>query len=84
MILISFVVFIWQVYRFYQLTKAAHYIERLMFAMKDLPSTPEMLDKSGALVAMIVSFQVLGLLCLWSLVTFLLRLFPSRPVSENY
>ncbi|KAK4751417.1 hypothetical protein SAY87_004899 [Trapa incisa] len=75
---------IFEVYRLYQLTKAAHYIERLMFAMRDLPSTPELLDKSGALVAMIVSFQVLGLLCLWSLVTFLLRLFPSRPVSENY
>ncbi|KAK4768708.1 hypothetical protein SAY87_003849 [Trapa incisa] len=75
---------IFEVYRLYQLTKAAHYIEQLMFAMKDLPSTPELLDKSGALVAMIVSFQVLGFLCLWSLVTFLLRLFPSRPVSENY
>ncbi|PKI68917.1 hypothetical protein CRG98_010676 [Punica granatum] len=75
---------IFEVYRLYQLTKAAHYIERLMFAMKDLPTTPEMLDRSGALVAMIVSFQALGLLCLWSLITFLLRLFPSRPVAENY
>lgn len=71
-------------YRLYQLTKAAHYIERLMFTMKDLPASPEVLDRSGALVATIVSFQVLGLLCLWSLITFLLRLFPSRPVSENY
>ncbi|KAK3424735.1 uncharacterized protein LOC104448701 [Eucalyptus grandis] len=75
---------LFEVYRFYQLTKAAHYIERLMFAMKDLPTSPEVLDRSGALVATIVSFQILGLLCLWSLITFLLRLFPSRPVSENY
>ncbi|KAI4388406.1 hypothetical protein MLD38_000734 [Melastoma candidum] len=75
---------IFEVYRLYQLTKAAHYIERLMYAMKDLPTTPQLLDRSGALVATIASFQILGLLCLWSLVTFLLRLFPSRPVSENY
>lgn len=55
-----------------------------MFALRSVPPTPELYDRSGALVAMIVSFQALGLICLWSLVTFLLRLFPSRPVSENY
>lgn len=75
---------IWQVYRLYQLTKASHFIERLMFTMKDLPATAELLERSGALFAMIVTFQVLGVFCLWSLMTFLLRLFPSRPVAEKY
>ena len=75
---------IWQVYRIYQLTKAAHFIEKLMFAMRGLPSSPEVLERSGALFAMIVTFQVLGVVSLWSLTTFLLRLFPSRPVAEKY
>ncbi|KAA8537684.1 hypothetical protein F0562_027326 [Nyssa sinensis] len=75
---------IFEVYRLYQLSKAAHFMERLMFAMKGVPVTQEVLEKSGALFAMVVTFQVIGLICLWSLVTFLLRLFPSRPVTENY
>lgn len=75
---------IFEVYRLYQLTKAAHFIEKLMFSMKGLPTSPLLLERSGALFAMIVTFQVLGVVCLWSLMTFLLRLFPSRPVAEKY
>ncbi|KAI3953207.1 hypothetical protein MKX01_042202 [Papaver californicum] len=48
------------IYRIYQLSKAAHFVERLIF------------------------FQVIGVLCLWSLITFLLGLFPSRTVAEKY
>ncbi|ESR48138.1 hypothetical protein KPL70_016476 [Citrus sinensis] len=75
---------IFEVYRLYQLSKAANFIERLMFSMKDLPRSPELLERGSAMVSMVVIFQVLGVVCLWSLLTFLLRLFPSRPVAENY
>ncbi|KAK1389371.1 tRNA-processing ribonuclease BN [Heracleum sosnowskyi] len=75
---------IFEVYRIYQLTKGAQLIEKLMFAMKGLPLTPQVLERSGALVSIMVTFQVLGMVCLWSLLTFLQRLFPSRPVAENY
>ncbi|CAL5349138.1 unnamed protein product [Camellia sinensis] len=75
---------IFEVYRLYQLSKAANFIERLMFAMKGVPVTPDVLERSGAMVAMLVAFQVIGVSCLWSLMTFLLRLFPSRPVAEKY
>ncbi|KAG7024219.1 hypothetical protein SDJN02_13033 [Cucurbita argyrosperma subsp. argyrosperma] len=75
---------IFEVYRLYQLTKASHCMERLMFQMRGLPNTPELLEKSGAIFSMMITFQVLGVICLWSLMTFLLRLFPSRPVAENY
>lgn len=73
-----------QVYRIYQLTRSVHFVEKLMFAMSGAPVTPELFDRNGALIALIVTFQVLGITCLWSLLTFLQRLFPSRPVSENY
>ncbi|KAI9104160.1 hypothetical protein K1719_022996 [Acacia pycnantha] len=75
---------IFEVYRLYQLTKAVNFVERLMYSMSGLPKSPELFERSGAMFAMVVTFQFLGLVCLWSLVTFLLRLFPSRPVVENY
>ncbi|GLT58093.1 hypothetical protein SLA2020_310150 [Shorea laevis] len=75
---------IFEVYRLYQLTKATHYIQNLMFLMKDTAVSREIIERGSALVGMVVTFQVLGVFCLWSLVTFLMRLFPSRPVAENY
>ncbi|KAF7817544.1 putative transmembrane protein [Senna tora] len=75
---------IFEVYRLYQLTKAVNFVERLMYSMTGLPKSPELVERSGALFAMIVTFQILAVVCLWSLMTFLLRLFPSRPVSEKY
>lgn len=71
-------------YRLYQLTRATNFIQKLMFSMKDLPTSPKLMEMGGAMVSMVVTFQILGLICLWSLLTFLLRLFPSRPVAENY
>lgn len=75
---------IFEVYRLYQLTKADYFIKKLMYAMNGLPTSPELLEKSGALFAMEVTVGTLCVVCLWSLVTFLLRLFPSRPVAEKY
>ncbi|XP_065882054.1 uncharacterized protein [Euphorbia lathyris] len=75
---------IFEVYRIYQLTKAAHFIEKLMFSMRGLPESAQLLERNNALIVMLVTFQFLGVVCLWSFLTFLLRLFPSRPVAENY
>lgn len=75
---------IFEVYRIYQLTKALHFVDKMVFSMKDLSVTPKVLERSGALLSMVVTFQALGVLCLWSLLTFLMRLFPSRPVADRY
>ncbi|GAU14338.1 hypothetical protein TSUD_308980 [Trifolium subterraneum] len=75
---------IFEVYRLYQLTRAANFAQKLMYSMKGMPASPEVLERSGTLFGMMVIFQLLGIVCLWSLMTFLLRLFPSRPVAENY
>ncbi|KAL2346353.1 hypothetical protein Fmac_000353 [Flemingia macrophylla] len=75
---------IFEVYRLYQLTKGAHFAEKLIFSMKGIPASPELVERSGALFAMLITFQVLGVVCLWSLMTFLMRLFPSRPVADHY
>ncbi|KAK1422232.1 hypothetical protein QVD17_25199 [Tagetes erecta] len=75
---------VFEVYRLYQLSKAMHFMEKLMFQMRGLPKSPELMEKSGALAAMIITFEVLALICIWSFLTFIQRLFPSRPVAENY
>lgn len=75
---------IFEVYRLYQLNKGAFFLERLMSYLRGSAMTPELLERRGALFSMLTVLQVLGLVCLWSLTTFLLRLFPSRPVAENY
>lgn len=74
----------WQVYRLYQVTRAATFVQRLMFMMKDASTTVEITERGVALVGLVVTLQFLAVLCLWSLITFLMRLFPSRPVAENY
>ncbi|GJS96025.1 hypothetical protein Tco_0802993 [Tanacetum coccineum] len=75
---------VFEVYRLYQLSKAMHFMEKLMYQMRGLPKSPELMEKSGALAAMIVTFEVLAVICIWSFLTFIQRLFPSRPVAENY
>ncbi|KAI3522042.1 hypothetical protein L1887_11520 [Cichorium endivia] len=75
---------VFEVYRLYQLSKAMHFMEKLMFTMRGLPKSPELMEKGGALAAMIVVFEALAVVCIWSFLTFIQRLFPSRPVAENY
>ncbi|KAL2894674.1 Regulatory protein ADR1 [Bienertia sinuspersici] len=75
---------IFEVYRLYQLTRAGSVVESLMFAISRAPPTPELTQKHGALAALSLTFYIVALVCLWSLLTFLMRLFPSRPVAEKY
>ncbi|KAG9150373.1 hypothetical protein Leryth_014558 [Lithospermum erythrorhizon] len=75
---------IFEVYRIYQLTKASNFLQKLMLASMGEAITPALIERNGAMVAMLVTFQILGAVCLWSFLTFLQRLFPSRPVAENY
>ncbi|KAG0467237.1 hypothetical protein HPP92_018223 [Vanilla planifolia] len=75
---------IFEVYRLYQLNKGAYFLERMLFSMKNARMTMTAVERANALVSMVVLLQVLAVACLWSLSTFLLRLFPSRPVAGNY
>ncbi|VFQ65702.1 unnamed protein product [Cuscuta campestris] len=73
---------IFEVYRFYQLTRAIGFVQSIMFGTQKLTMTPEiLLQRNGALVSLIVTFQVLGLACLWSFSSFLLSLLPRTITS---
>ncbi|KAL6493136.1 hypothetical protein OROGR_032895 [Orobanche gracilis] len=75
---------IFEIYRIYQLMRASYFMEKLLYGMREASETPAVIERGKALVSMTVVFRVLGVVCLWSLLTFLLRLFPSRPVVDNY
>ncbi|XP_072987144.1 uncharacterized protein [Typha latifolia] len=75
---------IFEVYRLYQLNKGAHFVERLMLSMRGSSTNLVLMERGSSLISMLVVLQILGVVCLWSLITFLVRLFPSRPVAENY
>ncbi|EPS72835.1 hypothetical protein M569_01922 [Genlisea aurea] len=82
---------IFEVYRLYQLTRATIFIQKLIYSTRESSLSmgaavaPAVIaNRAGALLSLLATFRVLVLICLWSLLTFLMRLFPSRPVAENY
>lgn len=76
--------FAWQVYRLYQLTRAGSVVEGLLVRISRVSATPALMQKQNALLAMSLTFYIVALVSLWSLLTFLMRLFPSRPVAVKY
>ncbi|KAF3774964.1 hypothetical protein EJ110_NYTH50887 [Nymphaea thermarum] len=73
---------IFEMYRLYQLSRAAQFIERLILFARRSAASQDLFDKGNTLVSLLVVLQILGVVCLWSLTTFLVRLFPSRPVEK--
>lgn len=68
-----------QVYRLHQLNRAAQLVAGLLFSLKAVEATPETLAINGSLQSILSVVQVLGILCLWSLGSFLMHHFPARP-----
>jgi len=69
-----------QVYRLHQLTRAAQLVAGLLFSLKAVEATPETLAINGSLQSILSVVQVLGgILCLWSLGSFLMHHYPARP-----
>ncbi|CAN0922133.1 hypothetical protein LINGRAHAP2_LOCUS32934 [Linum grandiflorum] len=72
---------IFEVYRLYQLTKAANFVDKLMFTMKRLPESPQLMEKGNALISLVVMYQILAVASLWCLITYLMTLIPTRPAA---
>ncbi|XP_024359843.1 uncharacterized protein [Physcomitrium patens] len=68
-----------QVYRLHQLNRAAQLVAGLLFSLKAVEATPETLAINGSLQSILSVVQMLGILCLWSLGSFLMHNFPARP-----
>ncbi|CAM6088347.1 unnamed protein product [Calypogeia fissa] len=67
-----------QMYRLHQLNRAAQLVAGLLFSLKGVEATAETMAINGSLQTLLFVLQVLGMLCLWSLGSFLTNQLPSK------
>lgn len=72
-----------QVYRLHQLNRAAQLVTALSFSVKGAETTPQTLAINSSLGTLFHVLQFLGVICIWSLSSFLMRLFPSSAVAPD-
>ncbi|XP_042496149.1 uncharacterized protein LOC122075254 isoform X2 [Macadamia integrifolia] len=74
---------IFQVYRLHQLNRAAQLVTALSFTVRGAETTPHNLSISSSLGTLLNVLQFLGVICIWSLSSFLMRSIPSATVHEQ-
>lgn len=74
---------IFQVYRLHQLNRAAQLVTALSFTVRAAETTPHNLAISSSLGTLLNVLQLLGVICIWSLASFLIRVFPSSAITER-
>ncbi|KAL2936122.1 hypothetical protein RDABS01_019240 [Bienertia sinuspersici] len=72
---------VFQVYRLHQLNRAAQLVTALSFTVRGAEMTAHNLAINNSLSTLLSVLQVLGLICIWSLSSFLMRFFPSTSLS---
>ncbi|CAI0398532.1 unnamed protein product [Linum tenue] len=68
---------IFQLYRLHQLNRAAQLVTALSYTVKAAEMTTHNLEISSSLGTLLNVLQFLGVICIWSLSSFLMRFFPS-------
>nr|XP_043636020.1 uncharacterized protein LOC122607160 [Erigeron canadensis] len=74
---------IFQVYRLHQLNRAAQLVTALSFTVRGAESTPHNLAINSSLGTLLNVLQCLGVICIWSLSSFLMRFLPSATITEQ-
>lgn len=74
---------IFQVYRLHQLNRAAQLVTALSFTVRGAESTPHNLAINSSLGMLLNVLQGLGVICIWSLSSFLMRFLPSATIPEQ-
>ncbi|XP_047939689.1 uncharacterized protein LOC125187192 [Salvia hispanica] len=78
---------IFQVYRLHQLNRAAQLVTALSFTVKGAEMTPHNLAINSSLSTLLNILQFLGVICIWSLSSFIMRYIDvpmlSRKVAES-
>ncbi|KAL0921423.1 hypothetical protein M5K25_008492 [Dendrobium thyrsiflorum] len=72
---------IFQVYRLHQLNRAAQLVTALSFSVRGTETTPQTLAINGSLGTLLTVLQILGVICIWSLSSFLMRFLPPSVAS---
>ncbi|CAI9773789.1 unnamed protein product [Fraxinus pennsylvanica] len=74
---------IFQVYRLHQLNRAAQLVTALSFTVRGAEMTSHNLAINGSLSTLLNVLQFLGVICIWSLASFIMRYFPSATSPER-
>ncbi|KAM7479883.1 hypothetical protein LguiA_028096 [Lonicera macranthoides] len=74
---------IFQVYRLHQLNRAAQLVTALSFTVRGAEMTSHNLAINSSLGTLLNVLQCLGVICIWSLSSFLMRFLPSAPLAEQ-
>ncbi|KAL9434177.1 hypothetical protein AB3S75_028917 [Citrus x aurantiifolia] len=72
---------IFQVYRLHQLNRAAQLVTALSFTVRGAEVTSHNMAINNSLGALLNVLQLLGVICIWSLSSFLMRYFPPTATS---
>lgn len=75
---------IFQVYRLHQLNRAAQLVTALSFTIKGAEVTAHNLAISKSLTTLLNVLQFLGIVCLWSLSSFIMRCFSSTVTPNQH
>ncbi|KAG8378824.1 hypothetical protein BUALT_Bualt07G0025000 [Buddleja alternifolia] len=73
---------IFQVYRLHQLNRAAQLVTALSFTVRGAEMTSHNMAINGSLSTLLNVLQFLGIICIWSLSSFIMRYFPSSATPE--
>lgn len=74
---------VFQVYRLHQLNRAAQLVTALSFTIRGAEMTAHNLAINNSLGTLLNVLQILGLICIWSLSSFLMRFVPSSSIREQ-
>jgi hypothetical protein len=73
---------LFQVYRLHQLNRAAQLVTALTFSVRGTDTTNQTLAIMNSLGALLTVLQILGVICVWSLSSFLMRFLPSSDIPD--
>ncbi|XP_017253677.1 uncharacterized protein LOC108223773 isoform X1 [Daucus carota subsp. sativus] len=74
---------IFQVYRLHQLNRAAQLVTALSFTVRGAEMTTHNIAINSSLGTLLNVLQCLGVICIWSLSSFLMRFLPSAIITEQ-
>ncbi|KAF8399738.1 hypothetical protein HHK36_015609 [Tetracentron sinense] len=74
---------IFQVYRLHQLNRAAQLVTALSFTVRGAETTLHNLAINSSLGTLLNVLQFLGVICIWSLSSFVMGIFPSAAMTEQ-
>lgn len=74
---------IFQVYRLHQLNRAAQLVTALSFTVRGAEMTAHNVAINNSLGTLMNVLQLLGVICIWSLSSFVMKFFPASAMNEQ-